>query len=127
MSFKERIEQARLSQDNEGVANDNAPEDTFESECFGVESVRNLPACLDLRFLDGTRKAIPYSYILEIDYDPSGEIKITCSEKEVTIKGWNLEKLYDYLAKYRVRFVAECSETYVDQSKPHVGKIIFDF
>lgn len=112
MSFRERIEQARQNLANSELvnANDNdgtKDEDVFESEYFGIGNIRNLPACFDLRFADGNRKAIPYSDITEIDYDPSGEIKITCSEKEITIKGRDLEKLYDYLVGYRVRFVAE--------------------
>lgn len=111
MSFRERIEQARanLASSEPANANDNETkdDDVFESEYFGIESIRNLPACFDLRFSDGNRKAIPYSDITEIDYDSSGEIKITCSEKEITIKGRDLEKLYSYLAVYRVRFVAE--------------------
>lgn len=109
MSFRERIEQARQNLDSteQNGANDNEVEETVESDYFGVENIRNLPACLDLRFADGTRKAVPYSYILEIDYNPSGEIKIICSEKEICIKGRDLGKLYDYLVSYRVRFVAE--------------------
>lgn len=118
MSFRERIEQARANLDSieQNGANDNEVEETIESDYFGVENIRNLPACLDLRFSDGTRKAIPYSYILEIDYEPSGEIKITCSEKEISIKGRDLGKLYDYLIVYRVRFVKEQAHVNVDNT-----------
>ena len=108
MNFRERLEQARVDRNNDEtvVANDNN-EEVIQSEYFGISNARNLPACLDLRFIDGTRKAVPYSYILEVDYDPSGEMKITCTEKEIIIKGRDLEKLYDYLVGYRVKFVAE--------------------
>lgn len=123
MSFRERVEQARVSLVNKEqvAANDNnETEDIIKSDYFGVENIRNLPACLDLRFADGTRKAVPYSYILEIDYNPSGEIKITCSEKEVVIKGRDLERLYDYLAAYRVRFVGVC----LGSSNEEAGSVI---
>lgn len=111
MSFRDRIEQARANLANSepvGVNdNETKDEDVFESEYFGIENIRNLPACFDLRFADGNRKAIPYSDITEIDYDPSGTIEIVCAEKKIVISGRDLEKLYSYLAVYRVRFIAE--------------------
>lgn len=130
MSFRERIEQARANLANSepvGVNdNETKDDDVFESEYFGIENIRNLPACFDLRFADGNRKAIPYSDISEIDYDPSGEIKITCSEKEITIKGRNLEKLYDYLVGYRVRFITEGVGSNVDGEGLFVERIEVD-
>lgn len=103
MNFRERLERDRISRqpanDNEMVA------ENIQSDYFGISSATNTPACFDLRFGDGERIAIPYSYVNEIKFQPSNEIVILTNTKKVKITGRDLEKLYDFLAMFRVRFV----------------------
>lgn len=106
MDFRERIVQGRENLADAQAANDNTDRE-FESEYYGIENIRNPLACIDLRFADGNRKAIPYSDFSEINFDPSDGIEIITADKKITITGRDLERLYDYLVAYRVRYVAE--------------------
>lgn len=105
MNFRERIEQRRGNQFNIEPANDNQQEESFESDFFGIESLRNPLACIDLRFADGLRKAIPYIYVLEINFDASEGIEILTTTKKIKITGRDLAKLYDYLVVFRVKYI----------------------
>lgn len=102
MNFRERLERDRH---NRMPANDNNPlDERVESDYFGIGNVANPPACVDLRFADGNRVAIPYSYVTEIKFEPA-QIEMLTNNKIVKITGRDLEKLYDYLAAFRVRFI----------------------
>lgn len=86
------------------AANDNI-EQAWENDYFGIDNIRNFPACLDLRFANGSRVAIPYSFITGLNYSIDGGIEITTTQNTIKITGRNLEKLFDYLVAYRVRFI----------------------
>lgn len=103
MNFRERLERDRIKRQ---PANDNmAVVENIRSDYFGISNIPNMPACLDLRFSDGGRVAMPYSYINEIRFEPANEILILTNTKKIKISGRDLEQLYDYLAMFRVRFV----------------------
>jgi hypothetical protein len=91
--------------------NENEPSisDSFENDVdttfFGLEPNQKFPTTLDLRFSNGNCKAIPYTYISEIDFIPSEGIEITALGRKFRITGRNLRKLYDFILKYRVRFI----------------------
>ena len=72
---------------------------------FGIENIRGYPSCLDLRFPDGNCKAIPYSYIVEIDFNTSNGIEILTATKKVIISGRNLQLLYKYLLSFRIKYI----------------------
>jgi hypothetical protein len=111
MSFRDKV--AQQIQEKTGNQADNIatePElDNIEafvsSTFFGVDNLRNSPSCLDLRLANGTFKALPYSYIIEINYDPSDGIEITTTTKKICITGRNLKLLYNYLVSYRIRYI----------------------
>jgi hypothetical protein len=109
MNFRERIEKRRESLDNINdniePANNNEQEQSFDLNYFGVENLRNSPACVDLRLADGNRKAIPYTYIMEINFDATNGIEIRTATKKVTITGRDLSRLYEYLTAYRVKYI----------------------
>lgn len=108
MSFKERIERNRERLNNpEKAANDNNEyERSFNSDFYGIESIRNMPPFFILRLASGKRKAMPYSSIVDIDFDPEeGIMIIETTNKNITITGRNLEQLLDYLAFNRVRYI----------------------
>ena len=106
MHYKEIIEQRKREKVNNPVpANNNEAEESFNNDYFGVESIRNLPACIDYRLADGDFVAIPYSLLTGINYNPDKGIEITYANYSVKIIGFNLRQLYYYLALYRVRYV----------------------
>lgn len=106
MHYKEIIEQRKREKVNNPVpANNNEAEESFNNDYFGVESIRNLPACIDYRLADGDFVAIPYSLLTGINYNPEKGIEISYANCSVKIMGFNLRQLYYYLALYRVRYV----------------------
>lgn len=106
MHYKEIIEQRKREKLNNPIpANNNEAEESFNNDYFGVESIRNLPACIDYRLADGDFVAIPYSILAGINYNPDKGIEITYANCSVRINGYNLRQLYYYLALYRVRYV----------------------
>ena len=104
MDFRERIEQSREKPAN--IEEITALDNGYSCEYFATDNIKSLPACLDLRFPNGNRKALPYNYFVEINFDASDSIEITTTTKKVKITGRELGKLYDYLVAYRVRYVA---------------------
>jgi hypothetical protein len=113
MDFKEKLLQRKQEEDasrdfeeTEYLSpNDNEAEITKYIKFFGVENVRSYPACLDLRLADGNSKALPYSYIVEINFDASNGIEIITAMKKILITGRNLKMLYNYLTVFRVKYI----------------------
>ena len=124
MNFRERLERDRVKRQ---PANDNmAVVENIRSDYFGISNIPNMPACLDLRFSDGGRVAMPYSYINEIRFEPSNEILILTNTKKIKISGRDLEKLYDYLAMFRVRFVKALAGDDFEETGLCVSEIVID-
>lgn len=136
MSFREKLAQRSRERYAELAANDNIGGNEFagenlngepqvSSEYFGLDNVKKFPACIDLRLADGSFRAIPYSYIMEISFEPSEGIKIITTTKKIAITGRNLHKLYDYLAAYRVRYIkAHVGNDTADEGVLVVGSIV---
>lgn len=110
--------------------NENEPSisEPFENEVdttfFGIEPNQKFPTTLDLRFSNGNCKAIPYTYISEIDFIPSEGIEITALGRKFRITGRNLRKLYDFILKYRVRFIqANIGEDMAEDNELFVSSI----
>jgi hypothetical protein len=103
MDFKQRLEAGR----EQIVANDSPgdPGDNFACDYFAKSNIGSLPACLDLRLSNGRRKALPYSYFIEINLDNELGIEICTNNKRIIITGRNLAKLFDYLVAYRVKYI----------------------
>jgi len=127
MNFRERLEQSR---DRVASGSDAASvaelEDTFSCEYFATDNIKSLPACLDLRLPNGSRKAIPYNYVVEISYDPLEGIKLITTTKIISISGRNLSKLYDFLAAYRVRFIKADIGKDLNEDGIFVGEILLN-
>ena len=107
MDFRERIERNRPAHVRFDIANNNEQEEVTEHNFFAIESVRSQPACIDLRFADGSRQAVPYSYIMGMSYDAEEGIQLITSSKQVKIKGRDLSRLYDHLTLFRVKYIQE--------------------
>ncbi len=90
------------------------PEDGLEFEpevpadAFSVVSAdRHRKVMLELRLLGGNSKALAYSYLVAITFDPSHGIQMDFSGYTVTITGRNLRPLFDGLVSQRVAVVRE--------------------
>lgn len=107
MNFRERIERNRPSQDNGAVNIEPVAEKPESTNFYGLDNVNGQPACLELRLGDGCRKALPYSYIMEINFDATEGIEIITAAKRIKITGRKLDRLYEYLVAYRVKYIQE--------------------
>ena len=117
MDFVERLQQKEKTRQNSIEANDNEADmqtEALTTAYFGTDNLRNLPSCLDFRFSDGKRHALPYSYIMDLFYDATDGIEIVATTKRIKITGRNLELLFDYLIAYRVRYIKMHSGTDAD-------------
>ncbi len=103
MDFKQRLEQDKETSAGKEMAAE--PADNFVNEYFAKSNIGSFPACLDLRLSNGKRKALPYSFFTEINFDNEAAIEIFTASKKITITGRNLATLFDYLATYRVKYV----------------------
>lgn len=102
MDFRQRLEQSRNT-----AANNSAyvePTEPATSRYFATDNGNRIN-CLDLRLPEGVRKALPYSFITEINFNLDSGIEILVQGKSIIIRGRNLNKLYDHLIAYRVRYI----------------------
>jgi hypothetical protein len=114
-NFAERIAQRVQQRDDERLTaaeiqdfSDNEQVELFEgSAFFGKEQIRHAPTCLELRFSNGSSKAIPYSFIMEINFNPSEGIEIITTQKKISVEGRNLKILYSFLLSFQVRYIQE--------------------
>lgn len=103
MDFRQRLEQSRPGLTKNELSDE--PEEDFRSEYYGIDNIRSHPACLDFRMKDGSRRALPYSYFTEMNFDNETGIEILTNSKKIIVTGRNLTKLFDYLVTYRVRYI----------------------
>jgi hypothetical protein len=94
-----------LQKIQEEANRDEFSDEALLTQFFGIEPQRKSPACLDLRLADNSFRAVPYSYIMEIEFEPTDGIIILTSTKRIKIEGRNLNLLYDYLVQFRVRYI----------------------
>ena len=82
---------------------------------------------LELRFKGGNAKALAYSYLVEIDFNPSKEIVLDFTAYEVRLVGRNLHSLFSGLTAQRVAFVQETDDYYaeatLDDAEPVITQI----
>ena len=123
---KEKERQDNIEATENGIAQ--LQEEVVNSDFFGADNLRNLPACLDFRLSEGKRKALPYSYIMDVNFDGTDGIEIIATTKKIRITGRNLELLYDYLVAFRVKYIKMHSGTDAceDNGALFVGEIDFD-
>ena len=67
-----------------------------------------------LRFKNGTAKAISYSYLFDIDIDPSNAIVMDFIRSEVRIEGRNLWPLFSGLSAHRIAKVEEIDDLHAE-------------
>lgn len=116
-----------LQKIQEETNKEDLPEDNIVTQFFAIEPQRKTPACLDLRLADNSFRAIPYSYIMDIEFEPTDGIIILTSTKQVKIEGRNLRMIYDYLAQFRIRFIqANIGEDLAENDDIFISTIIIE-
>jgi len=73
-------------------------------------SENSSPPMLMFRFRSGDSTALPYSMLSQIDYNPSGELKLNFSAVFVTIKGSKLGELHQGITEHRLAQVQEATK-----------------
>lgn len=122
MNFRDNVLISRGKTIPESV-NDNSTTSITQSGCFRIENIRNLPACIDIRFESGNQLALPYSLITEINYDKSKGIEVNIQSSKLLIKGCNLTRLYDYLIAFRVSYIQLSKSSVSVTGEPYVEEI----
>lgn len=102
LDFRQKLEQSRTKAASGDIPAD--AEERHEYPYFAIERGRT-PVCLELRLPEGVRKALPYSYIMEMAFDLDKGIEILTTQKRILITGRNLSRLFDYLVTYRVKYI----------------------
>ncbi len=62
---------------------------------------------LDVRFSNGSRCALSYSFLVKIEYLPADQVKLRFGLDTVLVEGRRLLPLYEMLRRHRTRFVQE--------------------
>ena len=62
---------------------------------------------LDVRFSNGARCALSYSYLVKIEYLPADQLKLSFGLDTVLVEGRRLLPLYEKLRRHRARFMQE--------------------
>lgn len=123
MDFRQRLEQSR----NKPASDDTPAEIDDHFSCIYYATERNkAPVCLDLRLPNGIRKAYPYSYFMEMNYDVENGIEIFTASKKVKIIGRNLSKLFDHLIMCRVKYIQANVGAYTTEDGVFVKEILIE-
>ncbi len=109
----------------EGQSQDNIHPISGELQCFGVaKENRPSPPMLVLRARTGDERALMYSYMVDIDFNPSHGIVIRFVNRKVTLKGRHLRAIFQRLVDHRVAWVQEIDEAIVqDEATTAVSAI----
>ncbi|WP_188604955.1 hypothetical protein [Aquaticitalea lipolytica] len=103
--------------------------DEIKDEDFKVYEVGDTKT-IDFILLDGTRQNFPYSHYLTSWLGVENEervIKIFFATHMVTVKGFCLELLYDYLIKFSLKTLRVTDKRYLqkkDEANPLIKNVI---
>lgn len=82
--------------------------DVKASKFFALTKQKDERAiALNCVFSDGTQKAFMYAYMSSYNFDPSIGIEIISTDGSITIKGRNLQPIYDGLLRHKIRWVKQ--------------------
>ena len=92
------------------------------NEFFGIADNREGNA-ISLKFITalGEQKAIHYHDILSpMDYDGECEIILSTTRLTITIKGNNLDDLFDHIIQHQVKWIKEPDQSFSDKREGDV-------
>lgn len=101
------------------------------NEFYGIADNREGNA-ISLKFITalGEQKAIHYHDILSpMDYDGESKIILSTTRLTVSIKGNNLDDLFDHIIQHQVKWIKEPDGSFVhiEDKEPLVEEIRFEF
>ncbi len=82
-------------------------EDIIAFPAFGARRFKGQELMIELRLRDGKKRALAYTYLVEVDYCPVEGIAMMFVGYKVRIEGRNLSTLFDFLVRHAVNFVCE--------------------
>lgn len=85
------------------AANKNAP----DNGVFGLRAEAGNALMLDVRLCSGARLALPYSYLIFVNFEPSTGIEAVFSSHAVHVQGRNLRPVFEGLLAHRLEWVQE--------------------
>lgn len=83
-------------------------------------------AMLDVRFRDGRRQALPYSYLARVEFDPSVGITCTFVSERVVITGRALASIYSAISTHAALAVCESDATFDEGDGVFVASIVIE-
>lgn len=95
---------------------------------YAIDSqVRPSNAMIDFWFASGNQRAMAYTHLYDVEYDPSKGIVLSFSEHVVYVNGRLLSKLYRGLKRHRIVYIWEAdppTARLVESNTPVVTKIV---
>mgnify|MGYP003642734398 CR=1 FL=1 len=94
------------------------PREPMPFQSYQLAAMGETPLAVDFRCLDGSRFGMAYSYLQKVGYNPdpvNEAVAIQFSVGEVTIKGVNLEFIYENLLNRRLVWVKEVNMQLLDR------------
>lgn len=74
---------------------------------FSLRNEAGHTLMLDVRLRSGANLALPYAYLINVEFDPSTGLKAVFSSHMLMIKGRNLRPIYEGLLYHRVEWLQE--------------------
>ncbi len=90
--------------ESDGIVDAHDPSDAVETFACHSQHATDL-RMLDLRLLDGTRRALPYHYLEAIEFDPSAELILVFPQCRIRVSGYRLHAVYAALLGHRVGYL----------------------
>ena len=131
--FQERLDASKRLADlrsgtgKPAVAEGGGPPDAAEEDAPAFSTLsadRQQKVMLELRFKTGNARALAYSYLVSMQFDPSAGIIMDFSGYEVRISGQNLHPLFAGLVAQRVAVVNEIDDLQAEASQPKDATIV---
>ena len=89
-----------------------------DCQCFGATAEnRRPPAMLVFKTKTGEQRALMYSYLVEINFNPSEGIELRFVSHKVLIGGRNLSPIFDRLVQHRVAWIQEINESTTNRAE----------
>jgi hypothetical protein len=78
-----------------------------ELRCFKQREDPGITLMLDIRLSTGDRIALPYAYLVSIEYELVSGLLLQFTSHSVLVQGRNLDRLYDGFLKQLIEWIAE--------------------
>jgi hypothetical protein len=77
----------------------------FQKQPYSLREEAGFTLMLDIRLITSDRVALPYSYLVSIEYEKTTGLMLSFTSHQVLIKGRNLDPLYEGFLSQRVEYI----------------------